>query len=78
MHKNVCIQTVVTPLLPLVVIKVIAVINTRYLGQCRTGFLKGQKSATVVSHLTALTGKKKQLMKHSKTNMLQYFCGYEK
>lgn len=64
MHKNACIQvTVVTPLLPLVVIKVIAVINTRYLGQCRTGFLKGQKSATVVSHLTALTGKKKTVDK---------------
>lgn len=59
MHKNVCIQvTVVTLLLPLVVIKVVAVINTHYLGQCRTGFLKGQKTATVVSHLTALTGKK--------------------
>lgn len=29
-----------------------------YLGQCRTGFLNGQKSATVVSHLTALTGEK--------------------
>lgn len=28
-----------------------------YLGQCRTGFLNGQNSATVVSHLTALTGK---------------------
>lgn len=31
-----------------------------YLGQCRTGFLKGQKSATVVSHLTALTGREKK------------------
>lgn len=34
-----------------------------YLGQCRTGFLKGQKSATVVSHVTALTGRKRHKSK---------------